>query len=153
MATSFTLADFTCPIVIPDGHVDAAQPEKRDCRTTHANRAGRWSGWGARQEVNRRVLLARQQPEDLIIPPFRNTTGSIWRTCEACGDVRAMMRKCSGCRLAHYCSTTCQKKHWRQQHKCECSPDLNLPQGRAYTSLVKHRLVSEPAGTATVGTV
>ena len=31
------------------------------------------------------------------------------------------MRRCSGCDFVRYCSTTCQKKHWRSQHRHECA--------------------------------
>ena len=34
----------------------------------------------------------------------------------------AHFKKCSGCRFAHYCSSSCQNRHWTMGHKhvCQC---------------------------------
>ena len=50
----------------------------------------------------------------------RCVKGSLGRTCETCGIVQDKMKKCSGCRIAHYCSETCQTEAWEPKHKAEC---------------------------------
>jgi hypothetical protein len=40
--------------------------------------------------------------------------------CYHCGEEGAI-RKCSGCKVAVYCNTECQKKDWKAQHKPECT--------------------------------
>ena len=62
---------------------------------------------------------------------LRNTTDDVWRTCECCGTQKKTMQKCGGCRLAHYCCLSCQRKHWKDHKGC-CSPDAALPRGRRY---------------------
>ena len=39
--------------------------------------------------------------------------------CEACGQENAT-KCCSRCREACYCSSACQKQHWKEGHKAEC---------------------------------
>lgn len=48
-------------------------------------------------------------------------------------DAQAKMLKCSRCRVAHYCSSSCQKKHFGfHKHACRYAAQLrtNLEQGR-----------------------
>ncbi|PRW50954.1 F-box only 21-like [Chlorella sorokiniana] len=43
-------------------------------------------------------------------------------SCSGCGTPRALhLRKCAQCRVAAYCSTACQVKHWKAGHKEECA--------------------------------
>ena len=39
--------------------------------------------------------------------------------CTCCGSAAAHQR-CSGCKVAVYCSATCQKKQWKTQHRGQC---------------------------------
>ena len=44
--------------------------------------------------------------------------------CHACKTVtvkREDLMRCSNCQTALYCSTECQKKHWKRYHKPCCS--------------------------------
>jgi len=41
--------------------------------------------------------------------------------CHGCQTEFPKMKKCSGCLNVHYCSVTCQFKHW-PDHKSECDP-------------------------------
>ncbi len=40
-------------------------------------------------------------------------------TCESCKAFMKRPKRCSGCNIAWYCSTTCQKQHWKE-HKPKC---------------------------------
>ena len=39
--------------------------------------------------------------------------------CASCHSKTATLQRCSGCKRVFYCSTTCQKKHWKE-HRPEC---------------------------------
>ena len=41
--------------------------------------------------------------------------------CHGCQNEFPKMKKCSGCLNVHYCSVTCQFKHW-PEHKSDCDP-------------------------------
>lgn len=41
------------------------------------------------------------------------------RACEECEAVTSDLKRCAGCRRVWFCSTECQKVHWRQ-HKLTC---------------------------------
>jgi len=38
--------------------------------------------------------------------------------CKTCGQ--PCTKKCSGCRIARYCSSECQEMDWKQEHKAQC---------------------------------
>ena len=45
------------------------------------------------------------------------------RQCAECGALEPpgdKFKKCGGCRVVHYCSLICQKKHWKAEHKAVC---------------------------------
>jgi TPR repeat protein len=75
------------------------------------------------------TMAAEQGQEDAI--KLLKTSEKIERTtttssshCSACGKPKSKnqkLRKCSGCYAVKYCSTECQKKHWKiGGHKKEC---------------------------------
>ena len=114
-----------------------------------------WSRWNAasrstllraipgelfRREVRLRVRRQTWQPT-LPLCSFCNTTHDVWRTCELCGTKSRRMKKCSGCRLAHYCDAACQKSHW-SLHKGCCCPDVALPLGRRYIPYMTYNMIS-----------
>ena len=92
-----------------------------------------------RREIRVRVCRQRFQPT-LPHDSFYNTTHDVWRTCELCGTKGRSMKKCSGCRLAHYCDASCQKNHWNSHKGC-CCPDAALPLGRRYISYMTCNMI------------
>ena len=51
------------------------------------------------------------------------------RYCQCCGKEGYRFQKCSGCRWAYYCSPACQRADWKEKHKRNCNPNLQLPTG------------------------
>jgi hypothetical protein len=55
------------------------------------------------------------------------------KTCHFCLSQGQQLLVCSRCRNVRYCSRPCQKAHWKEGHKLECSPccdtkmDANRP--------------------------
>lgn len=41
-------------------------------------------------------------------------------SCDVCGKTSARLRRCSGCCVMLYCSSSCQKKDWKSGHKEAC---------------------------------
>ena len=91
------------------------------------------NGKGVEQSYEKTVeyytMAAEQGQEDAI--KLLKTSEKIERTtttssshCSACGKPKSKnqkLRKCSGCYAVKYCSTECQKKHWKiGGHKKEC---------------------------------
>ena len=52
-------------------------------------------------------------------------TRSPYLICRYCGksarDLNRDLRVCDRCRSSHYCSRSCQRSHWKEAHKHECS--------------------------------
>ena len=40
--------------------------------------------------------------------------------CASCGKNVVGMSTCAGCKVAKYCSSSCQKKDWKAGHKNQC---------------------------------
>ena len=40
--------------------------------------------------------------------------------CLGCGNTVGAVLKCKACQVAVYCSTDCQKSHWKSRHSAEC---------------------------------
>jgi len=45
-----------------------------------------------------------------------------------CGKFGNDLKKCSRCRVVHYCSSKCQKDDWVGEHKVKCGEMLKSPQ-------------------------
>lgn len=63
------------------------------------------------------------------------------RYCSVCGKV-GDVRACAGCRSLYYCSTKCQKSHWKK-HKPDCLEVQTGPKSdhhiiKKFTSLLNH---------------
>ena len=41
--------------------------------------------------------------------------------CAGCYRMAPEMQCCAGCKYTHYCNRTCQRQHWRECHKHECT--------------------------------
>ena len=50
--------------------------------------------------------------------------------CTLCRTTAPPLKVCSRCKLARYCSETCQKRHWETSHKTDCATFLNLNLGK-----------------------
>eukprot|EP00045_Choanoeca_perplexa_P007544 m.69285 g.69285 ORF g.69285 m.69285 type:complete len:461 (+) comp14113_c0_seq2:62-1444(+) len=79
------------------------------------------------------IQLFRQQMFDAwkarAVELSKANTMPVSREQEACYSCARALDKpllCSGCRSVAYCSPSCQKKHWRQEHKHVCSKELLL---------------------------
>merc|ERR1711879_944961 len=55
---------------------------------------------------------------------FKNLANA--RACRKCGNKTEALFKCSGCGSVWYCSTQCQKSHWKEGHKHVCFHSLEL---------------------------
>jgi len=57
--------------------------------------------------------------------------------CDQCGSLRTKkprMLTCAGCRGYHYCDRTCQKLHWKNTHKAQCTrSEISKPHFRVTT--------------------
>ena len=127
------LSRFPPAVPIPSG-------SRVDASSSIATMLSTVSGELFRREIRVRVCRQRLQPK-LPHNSFYNTTHDVWRTCELCGTKSRRMKKCSGCRLAHYCDAACQKSHW-SLHKGCCCPDMALPLGRRYISSMTYNMIS-----------
>jgi len=47
--------------------------------------------------------------------------------CSQCLYAKAPLKRCTGCKVVNYCSTTCQTAAWKSGHKAECSIYKKLP--------------------------
>lgn len=63
------------------------------------------------------------------------------------------LKPCSACRTVRYCSTTCQSKSWKREHKYECKAlaaqgerGIDLPHGVRAVIKLLGRLKADPDG-------
>lgn len=47
--------------------------------------------------------------------------------CSQCLYPQAPLKRCTGCKVVNYCSTTCQTAAWKSGHKAECPIYKKLP--------------------------
>jgi len=57
-------------------------------------------------------------------PPLHCQLKATSVPCEACGSDAPPTRRCSRCRSVIYCSTACQREHWKNEHKHVCDQSL-----------------------------
>eukprot|EP00550_Attheya_septentrionalis_P001896 CAMPEP_0198285104 /NCGR_PEP_ID=MMETSP1449-20131203/4418_1 /TAXON_ID=420275 /ORGANISM="Attheya septentrionalis, Strain CCMP2084" /LENGTH=245 /DNA_ID=CAMNT_0043982367 /DNA_START=234 /DNA_END=971 /DNA_ORIENTATION=- len=78
----------------------------------------------ARTERGLKIILARKIPcsclDDMKATAKATPRG---RRCEFCKKEGVHLMKCSQCKVADYCSKTCQKSAWKS-HKVMCTADL-----------------------------
>lgn len=65
------------------------------------------------------------------------------RRCEQCGILPELPNRCSRCKMAVYCSRSCQTEHWRK-HKKKCVPSNRSDMGM--WSLKRNQPASPPHG-------
>ena len=91
--------------------------------TRKLNVCGVCLGFGFSQD--NQVILPIQHKEDCTMNKetkrcVRHAIKNIkCSSCEAYGGKDGKLMKCSGCQKAFYCSTECQKSHWKK-HKLQC---------------------------------
>jgi len=52
---------------------------------------------------------------------IRSVMANIGWECFVCGRHAGQMSACSGCGFVRYCSTECQRVHWRAGHRNDCN--------------------------------
>ncbi len=73
-------------------------------------------------EWTRGTVSMTPKQERHILRKLRESSGT-GRQCGMCGALEPpgdKFKKCGGCRVVHYCSLICQKKHWKAEHKAVC---------------------------------
>ena len=65
------------------------------------------------------------------------------RYCQCCGKEGYRFQKCSGCRWAYYCSPACQRADWKEKHKRNCNPNLQLPTGTTRVHIGRQLLAED----------
>ena len=80
---------------------------------------------GSRRGVIR--VLAKHLPCSCVkdIKPFILKVGRKVKLCDGCNKLKladkpGLMKDCSQCKMACYCSVECQRKHWKNGHKEDC---------------------------------
>ena len=66
---------------------------------------------------------------------------------EGCTQTHPNMQRCSGCRLANYCSRECQMQDWKNGHKklCRASKKKAVSKSELEAATVRARLQQRPA--------
>ena len=72
------------------------------------------------------------------------------RVCASCGTDGAK-KKCSVCRSAWYCTSECQRRHWKAGHKKACPKLQSLRQQRDELDLEEARSTLSTPATAVLG--
>ena len=66
---------------------------------------------------------AWERYEETLALDLREVKGAHSRGCSMCGKsgFSITLLSCAGCSIMQYCSTACQKSHWRRGHKKPCT--------------------------------
>ena len=68
-------------------------------------------------------MLKKNTALDRSTQPDPQSCQFTYYVCAAAGcSVRARkeLKKCAGCKVVRYCSVSCQRKHWKAEHKLMC---------------------------------
>lgn len=63
--------------------------------------------------------LVKYFSDDVGLKSSSSRAGKV--TCSTCGTIAPSLDRCAGCRLARYCSKSCQEADWKGDHKTKCS--------------------------------
>ena len=77
------------------------------------------------QSENKQVSIKPENLKTDLAPGKDYIGGPIGRFQDGCRNCRKFLRAsqlnaCARCRLALYCSRSCQREHWKKEHKGEC---------------------------------
>lgn len=68
------------------------------------------------------IILKLHMPNLLLVEK-----DSLKMVCSFCMLDRPSLKRCSGCKIPYYCSSTCQDWHWQEIHSRECKLLKKLP--------------------------
>jgi len=69
----------------------------------------------ARKWMKHAARLGNQEAQTML-----NTCSAL--DCDKVDAIGKQFKRCSGCKMALYCSTECQRNHWQNGHKENCKP-------------------------------
>ena len=131
-----------------DGKARAKTKEGRATAAERAMAKGMLAGAGetaaeakaraAREEAEERAKHRAMDDSGVARNPDVKTTAEGARRCSnpSCVEredtlAAGRMLRCSRCKSAVYCSTHCQRTHWRDGHRGECKPPADAEKGTA----------------------
>ena len=131
-----------------DGKAGAKTKEGRATAAERAMAKGMLAGAGetaaeakaraAREEAEERAKHRAMDDAGVARNPDVKTTAEGARRCSnpSCVEredtlAAGRMLRCSRCKSAVYCSTHCQRTHWRDGHRGECKPPADAEKGTA----------------------
>ena len=70
------------------------------------------------------ACAAQAKVVDRLLGQFQASLGDPVAVCAQCHQhaLGRPLKRCSRCKQVAYCSTTCQKQHWKAAHKAVCQP-------------------------------
>ncbi|KDR72885.1 hypothetical protein GALMADRAFT_252216 [Galerina marginata CBS 339.88] len=90
----------------------------------------------------RDAAFKRTAPSKRIIKELRKDTTIACTNCGRLGNEDDVeLKKCSGCKVALYCSTDCQKQHW-SEHKPNCSTEFGQGIGPLIGNVIANPMLS-----------
>ena len=81
--------------------------------------------------------------------PGANFKGGQRFACVLCEKPAGEQMRCSRCKAVWYCSTACQKQHWKLGHKQVCSPPVAEPKATRRPATASGSAPPQPASAAT----
>ncbi|KAI9052802.1 hypothetical protein LZ554_003075 [Drepanopeziza brunnea f. sp. 'monogermtubi'] len=97
----------------------------RDLNVNHTHRikTSYGSGLAASESVPSGSLILKLHSPNLLLVERE----SLSRVCSFCMRESQTMKRCSACKIPHYCGKACQNGHWREIHGRECALLKQLP--------------------------